>query len=345
MSEMDRQAGSATDGADGFAIGGEALERVRGLRDAVREQVGRVVVGNEAAIDTMLMALVAGGHALLEGVPGVAKTTLSKAFAQVLGLDFQRIQFTPDLMPSDITGTSVLDRKSGEFVLRKGPVFCQVLLADEINRAPAKTQAALLEAMQEGQVTLEGQTIGLPQPFMVMATQNPVEQEGVYRLPEAQLDRFLVRVLMGYPGREHEVRMLELRVDAPARVEQLLDAGRIGELRSLCPLVHGEPHLQEYIIDLALASREHPDLLWGASPRGALCLLRCARAHALLDGRAYFTHQDVQSVAQSTLAHRLILRPEAEIEGRRTVDVVEELLQSVPVLDARAQGTPAKGAR
>ena len=152
MSEMDRQAGSATDGADGFAIGGEALERVRGLRDAVREQVGRVVVGNETAIDTMLMALVAGGHALLEGVPGVAKTTLSKAFAQVLGLDFQRIQFTPDLMPSDITGTSVLDRKSGEFVLRKGPVFCQVLLADEINRAPAKTQAALLEAMQEGQV-------------------------------------------------------------------------------------------------------------------------------------------------------------------------------------------------
>jgi MoxR-like ATPase len=332
-------------GGGGLAVDQSTLDRVRLLRDAVRDQVGRVVVGNEAAVDTMLLALVAGGHVLLEGVPGVAKTTLSKAFAQVLGLDFQRIQFTPDLMPSDITGTSVLDRKSGEFVLRKGPVFCQVLLADEINRAPAKTQAALLEAMQEGQVTLEGQSMPLPKPFMVMATQNPVEQEGVYRLPEAQLDRFLVRVLMGYPGRDHEVRMLDLKIDAPAKVECLLDADQIQELRALCPAVHGEPHLHEYIIDLSLASREHPDLLLGASPRGALCLLRCARAHALLDGRAYFTHQDVQAVAQYTLAHRLILRPEAEIEGRRTADVVEELLQSVPVLDADPAAGAGRGGR
>ncbi|MCY2937149.1 MAG: MoxR family ATPase [Planctomycetota bacterium] len=317
----------------GLAIDAATLEGVRRVRDAVREQVARVVVGNQDAVDTILLALVAGGHALLEGVPGVAKTTLSKAFSQVLGLDFQRIQFTPDLMPSDITGTSVLDRKSGDFVLRKGPVFCQVLLADEINRAPAKTQAALLEAMQEGQVTLEGQSMALPRPFMVMATQNPIEQEGVYRLPEAQLDRFLVRVLMGYPGREQELSMLTLLRSNPPILDQILDPTRIQQLQELCPRVHGEPVLHEYIIDLTLASREHPDLLLGASPRGALCLMRCARAHALLDGRAYYTHQDVQAVAQRALAHRLILRPEAEIEGRQTRDVVDELIRQVPVLE------------
>ena len=187
-------------------------------------------------------------------------------------------------MPSDITGTSILDRKSGEFVLRKGPVFCQVLLADEINRAPAKTQAALLEAMQEGQVTLEGESIPLPRPFMVLATQNPVEQEGVYRLPEAQLDRFLVRIEMSYPGRDREVDMLRLLSRQQATPARVLDAAAIGRFQALCPRVHGEQALFEYIVDLALASRAHPDLLLGASPRGALCLLRCARAQI---GRAH----------------------------------------------------------
>lgn len=302
------------------------------LRDRAQAEASTCVVGMSEAVDQILMTLLAGGHALLEGVPGVAKTTLSKAFAHILGLQFQRIQFTPDLMPSDITGTSILDRKSNEFVLRKGPVFCQVLLADEINRAPAKTQAALLEAMQEGQVTLEGESLQLPQPFMVLATQNPVEQEGVYRLPEAQLDRFLVRVEMGYPGRDFEIDMLRLLSKPQTQPKRLLDTETIKKYQTFCPRVHGEPSLFEYIVDLALASREHPDLLLGASPRGALCLLRCARAHALLSGRNFFTHLDVQSVAHAVLAHRLILRPEAEIEGRRTRDIVQELLDQVPVL-------------
>jgi MoxR-like ATPase len=310
----------------------EVCREAATMRGRVQDGISGCVVGMETAVDQILMTMMAGGHALLEGVPGVAKTTLSKAFASILGLDFQRIQFTPDLMPSDITGTSILDRKSGEFVLRKGPVFCQVLLADEINRAPAKTQAALLEAMQEGQVTLEGESMPLPGPFMVLATQNPVEQEGVYKLPEAQLDRFLVRIEMGYPGREREVDMLRLLSRAPTIPARILDAATIGRLQALCPRVHGEPALFEYIVDLALASREHPDLMLGASPRGALCLLRCSRAHALLSGRGYFTHLDVQAVAQPVLGHRLILRPEAEIEGRRTRDIVQDLLDQVPVL-------------
>src|SRR5579871_6616742 len=188
----------------------ELADRLRGLRDRVVAEVGRVVVGMDDVTHQFLIALVAGGHVLLEGVPGVAKTTLSKTFAQILGTQYHRLQFTPDLLPSDVTGTYVFDRKENDFVLRKGPLFCQILLADEVNRAPAKTQAALLEAMQENQATIEGTTLPLPQPFMVLATQNPVEQEGVYRLPEAQLDRFLLRVEMGYPGPKHEIAMLQL---------------------------------------------------------------------------------------------------------------------------------------
>src|SRR3954451_8562101 len=195
--------------------------QMRDLRDRVLAEVGRVVVGMEAVTHQFLIALLAGGHVLLEGVPGVAKTTLSKVFARVLGTEYHRLQFTPDLLPSDVTGTYVFDRKQNDFVLRKGPLFCQVLLADEVNRAPAKTQSALLEAMQENQVTIEGTTLPLPQPFMVLATQNPIEQEGVYRLPEAQLDRFLLRVEMGYPGPAREVEMLKLLSRPPAQVEEL----------------------------------------------------------------------------------------------------------------------------
>src|SRR5438105_9956673 len=196
-------------------------ERVRALREQALAEVARVVVGMEAVTHQFLIAVLAGGHVLLEGVPGVAKTTLSKTFARVLGIQYQRLQFTPDLLPSDVTGTYIFDRKQNDFVLRRGPVFCQVLLADEVNRAPAKTQSALLEAMQENQVTIEGTTLPLPKPFMVMATQNPVEQEGVYRLPEAQLDRFLLRVEMGYPGRGHEVNMLKLHSAPVAEVQEL----------------------------------------------------------------------------------------------------------------------------
>jgi MoxR-like ATPase len=249
-----------------------------------------------------------------------------------LGTEYQRIQFTPDLLPSDVTGTYIFDRKQNEFLLRKGPIFCQVLLADEVNRAPAKTQSALLEAMQENQVTIEGTTLPLPRPFMVLATQNPVEQEGVYRLPEAQLDRFLLRVFMDYPKRDREVELLRVHSGPAAVVDQLFTADQILAIQWRLNEIHATDALLDYIVDLATASREHPDLLLGASPRASLCLLRCARARAMLDGRHYFTHEDVWAVAKGVLAHRFIIRPEAEVEGKRTVDVVQELLDSVVVL-------------
>lgn len=302
------------------------------LYDRVAGEVSRVVVGVDAVTQQLLIALLANGHVLLEGVPGVAKTTLSKVFARLLGCQYQRVQFTPDLLPSDVTGTSIFDRNTNDFVLRKGPIFCQVLLADEINRAPAKTQAALLEAMQEHQVTVDGETIPLPQPFLVMATQNPVEQEGVYRLPEAQLDRFLLRVEMGYPGFDHEVNMLKLHGRPPAEPDALFTAATILELQSALPSVYGNEALFRYIVQLAEATRKHPDVALGASPRAALSLMRCARARAVLMGRHYFTHEDVQAVAYGVLGHRLILRPEAEIDGRHVSDVVRDVLSEVPVL-------------
>jgi MoxR-like ATPase len=323
--------------ADGSGVR-ELADRLRGLRDRVVTEVARVVVGMEDVTHQFLIALVSGGHVLLEGVPGVAKTTLSKTFARVIGTEYHRLQFTPDLLPSDVTGTYVFDRKQDEFVLRRGPLFCQVLLADEVNRAPAKTQSALLEAMQENQVTIEGTTLQLPQPFMVLATQNPIEQEGVYRLPEAQLDRFLLRVEMGYPGHSGEVDMLRLHSVPTQAAEQVFNAEQILEIQWKLAEVYGEPELLEYIVDISEASRQHPDLALGASPRASLCLLRCARARALLDGRHYFTHEDVQAIARGVLGHRLIVRPEAEIEGKRSVDVVRELLAAVPVLTKKKNG-------
>jgi MoxR-like ATPase len=303
------------------------------LRQQIVAEVGRVVVGMEGVTEQFLIALLAGGHVLLEGVPGVAKTTLSKTFARALGIQYQRLQFTPDLLPSDVTGTYIFDRKTNDFVLRRGPIFCQVLLADEVNRAPAKTQSALLEAMQENQVTIEGTTLPLPQPFLVLATQNPVEQEGVYRLPEAQLDRFLLRVEMGYPGKRDEIAMLRLHSQPVGETAALLTSERILEIQNQVAHVHAEESLLTYIVDLAEASRQHPEVALGASPRASLCLLRCARARALLAGRHYFTHEDVHAVAPGVLSHRLIVRPEAEVEGKSARDVVRELLAAVPVLE------------
>jgi len=321
-------------------------QEIRALRDQTLAEVGRVVVGMEHITTQFLIALLAGGHVLLEGVPGVAKTTLSKTFARVLGVQYSRIQFTPDLLPSDVTGTYIFDRKTNEFILRKGPLFCQVLLADEVNRAPAKTQSALLEAMQEIQVTIEGNTLRLPVPFMVMATQNPVEQEGVYRLPEAQLDRFLLRIEMGYPGRKHELNLLHLYSQPLTEPQTLFTADMILNFQNHLQLVHGDPTLFEYIIDLIAASRVHPDVALGASPRAALNLLKCERARALLDGRHYFTHEDIHAIAPGVLAHRLIIRPEAEVEGKRVVEIVAELLNSVPVLEsAREVGRQARPGR
>ena len=305
----------------------------KALAQQVIHEVGKVVVGMEGVTRQLLIAMLASGHVLLEGVPGVAKTTLAKAFAKLLGCDFSRVQFTPDLLPSDVTGTSIFDRKTNDFVLRKGPIFCQVLLADEINRAPAKTQSALLEAMQEYQVTVEGTTLPLPRPFLVLATQNPIEQEGVYRLPEAQLDRFLLRVEMGYPGHEAEVKMLQVHSAAIVELQPIFNPDIIWSMQSKLSNVYGKDELLHYIVSLAEESRKHPDVMLGASPRAALALQRCARARAVLEGRHYYTHEDVQEVALGVLGHRIIMRPEAEVEGRHVSDVVAELLDAVPVLE------------
>ena len=310
----------------------EVAARVRELRDQTLASIGQVVVGLDAEILQLLTAMIAGGHALLEGVPGTAKTTLCRTFSDVLDIDFQRVQFTPDLLPTDVTGTQILDRNTSEFVLRKGPIFCQMLLADELNRAPARTQSALLEAMQEQQVTVEGKTLPLPAPFMVLATQNPIEQEGVYRLPEAQLDRFLFRIQIGYPSRGHEIDMLDLHSRPVAEPGPITTPEEIAEIQTFVDSVFGSRELQEYIVDLTRKSREHPDLVLGASPRAAIFLMKAARAHALLGGLPYMTHEDIQAIALPVLGHRLILKPEAEMEGQTVAAIVEELIHSVPVL-------------
>ncbi|MEZ6137451.1 MAG: MoxR family ATPase [Pirellulaceae bacterium] len=310
----------------------QLAQRVNELRTNTQQSIGRVVVGLAPIVDQLLMAMIAGGHVLLEGVPGTAKTTLCRAFSTVLGIDFERVQFTPDLLPSDVTGTQVLDRQTSDFVLRKGPVFCQLLLADELNRAPARTQSSLLEAMQEKQVTIEGNTLQLPKPFMVLATQNPIEQEGVYRLPEAQLDRFLFRVHVGYPQREQEIAMLELHSSPVVELSALSDAAEIMQIQQQLDEVYCAPELKAYIIDLARQSRAHTDLILGASPRAAISLMKAGQAHALLHGRSFLTHEDIQAIALPVLAHRLIMRPESEMDGKSVESVVEQLIQSVPVL-------------
>jgi MoxR-like ATPase len=309
---------------------------VRELRQRVQTMLGSIVVGQSHVTDQMLMALFASGHVLLEGVPGTAKTTLCRAFSAALGLHFERIQFTPDLLPSDVTGTQVLDRQTSTFVLRKGPIFCQMLLADELNRAPARTQSSLLEAMQERQVTIEGKTLPLPFPFLVLATQNPIEQEGVYRLPEAQLDRFLFRIHVGYPSRDDEVAMLALHSQPIPEVVPVCKPEDVIAIQKGVERVYCSKELNEYIIDLVRRSRSHPDLVLGASPRAAISILKGARVHALLEGREFVTHSDVQSILVPVLGHRLIMKPESEMDGRTIEHVVKSIVQSIPVVTSKS---------
>lgn len=310
---------------------GQAASRARDLRKATVEMLERNLVGMGDVIEQVLIALVSRGHALLEGVPGTAKTTLCRNLASVLGLDYRRIQFTPDLLLSDVTGTRIFDQQEKRFVLQTGPIFCQFLLADELNRAPARTQSALLEAMQERQVTIEGETLSLPGPFIVLATQNPVEQEGVYRLPEAQLDRFLFRIRVGYPQRDDELLLLDIQERAVSEIDTIWDSDQIQTLQDAVDRVHGTQELKEYIIDLVRASRQHADVLLGASPRAAIFLMKAAKAFALLNGRTYFRHEDVQRIAHGVLEHRLIVRPEAELSGREIPAIIDEIVQSVSV--------------
>ncbi len=297
--------------------------------DEVRREVGRVYLGSLRPVETMLVAMLARGHALLEGVPGVAKTTLVKAFASALGCSMRRIQFTPDLLPADITGTYVLSPRDGTFALRPGPVFANLVLADEINRAPAKTQSALLEAMQERQVTIEGDRFELPAPFLVLATQNPIDLEGTYPLPEAQIDRFLVRVSMGYPGARDEAQMLKAHGGEPPVARAVLDARDVASLGGIAARVHVEDDLLDYAVALTSFTRVHPRVLLGASPRATLGLVQAAKAWALLGGRPFVTPDDIRAAAPSVLTHRIIVTAEAENDAKARERIVEEALATV----------------
>ncbi|HTN92777.1 MAG TPA: MoxR family ATPase [Sorangium sp.] len=302
-----------------------AKERI----EAVRREITRVYIGSPRAIDLMLTALLAQGHVLLEGVPGVAKTTLVKAFAAALGASVRRIQFTPDLLPADITGTYVLSPKEGTFTLRPGPIFANLVLADEINRAPAKTQSALLEAMQERQVTIEGDRFELPSPFMVLATQNPIDLEGTYPLPEAQIDRFLIRVSLGYPQHKDEVAMLRAHNVEPPRARATLAVQDLLMLQGVARRIHVEDDLYEYAVNLTAFTRTHPRVLLGASPRATLALIQAAKAAAVIGGRPFVTPDDVRGMAPAALAHRLVLVPEADVDMKARDTIIEEAVQRV----------------
>ncbi|MDQ3772158.1 MAG: MoxR family ATPase [Actinomycetota bacterium] len=307
---------------------------MRELRDRLAREVGKVVVGQGPTVDLLLAATMVGGHVLLEGVPGVAKTLLANATARALGMSFRRVQFTPDMLPSDLTGTMTL--RGGELVFRSGPVFTNVLLADEINRTPPKTQAALLEAMQEGQVSIDGEPNALPSPFLVVATQNPIEYEGTYPLPEAQLDRFLFKIDVGYPEEAEEIALLELRHHgvAPATLDDVApvtDATELSRLRAGVDETAVTSEVLEYIARIVRATRSVPSVELGASPRGAVHLLAASKAVARLAGRDYVTPDDVALVGQPVLTHRLLLRPEAELERYSPADAIRAVFQSVPV--------------
>ncbi len=306
------------------------VDAARAPLDALRASVSRVYLGPARIVDLLLVALLGRGHALLEGVPGVAKTTLVKTFATALGCSVRRVQFTPDLLPSDITGTYVLSPKDGTFSLRSGPIFANVVLADEINRAPAKTQAALLEAMQERQVTIEGDRFELPQPFVVLATQNPIDLEGTYPLPEAQIDRFLLHVPMGYPSPREEVEMLKGHGAGAPAVAAQLDPARVVQLQELTTRIHVEDDVLDYVVALTTFTRKHPRVVLGASPRASLALLTAARGLALLKGRTFATPDDVREIASASLAHRLVLVPELEGDPKARAGVIDEGISRVP---------------
>ncbi len=305
---------------------------------ALREEVGKAVVGQDAAVSGLVIALLCQGHVLLEGVPGVAKTLLVRALAASLDLDTKRIQFTPDLMPGDVTGSLVYDNRSAEFSFRPGPVFTNLLLADEINRTPPKTQSALLEAMSERQVSVDGLPRPLPDPFLVIATQNPVEYEGTYSLPEAQLDRFLLKLTLPLPERATEVEVLRRHATgfdprdlAGAGIRPVTDAGRLARARAEVAAVEVAPEVLGYIVDICHATRNSPSLSLGVSPRGATALLATAKAWAWLSGRGYVTPDDVKALAHPTMRHRVALRPEAELEGVTAERVLDTVLAAVPV--------------
>ncbi len=314
----------------------DSVQQAAAVARAIREQVGRVVLGQERVVELVLTALLAGGHVLVEGVPGLGKTLLVLALAKAIGGRFSRVQFTPDLMPADVTGHAVFDAASGQFRIRRGPAFTNLLLADEINRAPAKTQAALLEVMQERQITIEGQPFDVPRPFLALATQNPIDHEGTYPLPEAQLDRFLFKVRIDYPS--HDEEMALVRGVTAGKVADELDVSQVAtvaspeavlSLQAAAARILVDDRIMDYVVRIARATRAHQGLRVGAGPRGAIALVRAARVMALLAGRDFVLPDDVKAVALPTLEHRVIVSPEVEIEGQRAEHLVAALLEQV----------------
>jgi MoxR-like ATPase len=321
------------------------LDDVGRLSNRVLDEVEKAVVGKRDALELLMLGLLADGHVLIEDYPGLAKTLMARSFARATSLDFSRIQFTPDLMPSDVTGSSVFNQREADFEFRPGPIFAHLLLADEINRAPPKTQAALLEAMQERQVTSEGETRLLEPPFLVLATQNPIEYEGTYPLPEAQLDRFLLRMSVGYPSRADEWQMLASRAERgrdEVELEAVVDRETLLGMQAACEEVHVSEPVGLYMVDVVAATRGAQSVQVGASPRGSLALLKLSRCRAALDGRDYVTPDDVKSVAVPALAHRLTLRPELWVQRVSAEDVVRERLETVPTPAAEDLAQPAR---
>lgn len=303
---------------------------------ATKNELKKVIIGQEQMIDQLIVALLVNGHVLLEGVPGIAKTLTAKALATTLQLDFSRIQFTPDLMPSDIIGTSVFDLSKSAFEFKKGPTFANFILIDEINRAPAKTQAALFEVMEEHQITVDGKTYKMDEPFMVVATQNPIEQEGTYRLPEAQLDRFLFKITLDYPSLTEEIEILNHEnqlqsVQKLALIQQVLNKIDLINFQQLVKQVFIEPHLVEYIAQMVLNTRNNSFLYLGASPRASIAILNAAKGFAVLNNRDFVTPEDIKTACIPVLQHRIIITPEREMEGIRTIDIIKQIVDAVEI--------------
>lgn len=313
------------------------LVDVKSIANDIVQNVEKVIVGKRAEVELTLISLICKGHALIEDVPGVGKTMLAKSIARSIGCTFKRIQFTPDLLPSDITGVSIFNQKTGDFEFREGPIIAQVVLTDEINRATPKTQSALLEVMEEHQVTVDGITHMVPQPFLVMATQNPIEYEGTFPLPEAQLDRFLLRITLGYPQIEEEIQIIEQQQQAHPieELDQVVGVDEVLELQEAMKSVYVDNLIRQYIVNLADSSRRHEMVYLGASPRGSLGLFRAAQALALIDGRDYVLPADIKRLAEPVLAHRVIVSPSARMRDVTGRTIVEELLERVPVPGAK----------
>ena len=327
-----------------MAIDRSELKKVSSISEAILDEVEKAVIGKRKPLEIILAAILTEGHILIEDLPGLGKTLIAKSLSTALGLDFKRIQFTPDLLPTDITGGYIYDRSSSEFVLRRGPIFANIILADEINRASPKTQSALLEAMQEGQVTLEGETAELPEPFVVIATQNPIEYEGTFPLPEAQLDRFIVKVEIGYPTRAEEIEIIDrrhVRQEDEVTLEQVTSTSELLELRQIVERVYVAPDIEKYIVSLVQETRNNKEVAVGASPRGSLALLKLTRVWAAMQGRDHVLPDDVKKFAMPTLVHRMILKPDLWLEPKAANKILMDLLNAVPVpvLDESLQKT------